>query len=92
MRLKPTVLFTMDHWMLASTLQDNNWGKLAVAIYVAYHIVNHVRHQHGVSLMYIRHYFNQMLHKAARDDLDLRRCCGGLAVLPRRGSKRARTA
>ena len=78
--------------MLADTLQDDDLRKLAVAVYVAYRTVNHVRHRTAVSSQYIRDFFNQMLHEATRDDDALRRCCAGLAPVARRRAKRTRPA
>ena len=70
----------LGHGVLASRMSDEALRLQAVATYLLYRTVNHLRHhrfaQPEERQQYIQHYLNQMLHEATRDDSALRRCCG----------------
>ena len=72
----------MERWMLATPLGDDELRRTATTIYVTYRTTNHVRHKRGASSDYIRHFMNQMLYEAVRDDPGLRACCRGLVASP----------
>ena len=77
-----------EQWMLATAMTDDQLGRAAIIVYVAYRTTQHVRHVSGPTPEYIRHYMNQMLHEAIRDSSHLRAAAGGTPT-PRRRRHRA---
>lgn len=77
----------LDWWVLATEHTDTDLRMVAVATYVLYRTVNHLRHQTRLDgddhSAYTRKFMDQMLYEACRDDLQLRRCCRGLPAAPR---------
>ena len=65
--------------MLALTMDDTALRLQAVATYVLYRTVHHVRRLTGIIGLareqYVKRYLDQMLHEATRDDGRLRHCC-----------------
>ena len=74
--------------MLAVQMTDTEIGIIAVINYVAYRTTQHIRHKHGRTAEYTRHYMNQMLHEAVRDSDRLRAVVGGLPPNSQRKRKR----
>ena len=69
----------LQHGVLAHRMLDNDLSRQAVATYVLYRTVHHMRRLTGHAAAsyetYLRHYMDQQLHEAVRDDKRLRHCC-----------------
>jgi hypothetical protein len=65
--------------MLAIPMTDDDLRLQAVATYVLYRTVHHIRRQPGrneeARKKFVQHYMDQQLHEATRDDSKLRNCC-----------------
>ena len=77
----------MEWGMLATEHTDMQLRMGAVATYVLYRTVNHLRHRTRLDgddrITYTCKFMGQILYEACRDDLQLWRCCRGLPVAPR---------
>ena len=70
---------TLQRTMLAESLSKDQMKLQATATYVLYRTVHHVRRQAAQGQQqrstYIKHFMDQQLHEATRDDSKLRNCC-----------------
>ena len=62
----------IDEWFLVTSLPRVRLQLLAVAHYIIYRLVNHLRHAGTQDYDYIKRFSHQLLTEATRDDPRLR--------------------
>ena len=65
-----------DGWFFTTAYTNTQLRQYAIAIYILYRTVNHLRHVGRTTEEYKNHFMNQLVHEATRGDQRCRRDLG----------------